>query len=254
MSYNFGNNLKKLRRERGLTQEQLAELLGISSQAVSKWETSNSFPDISMLPILAGFFGVSVDSLLGFDVSRKREDIDTICTLADKILAEEKHIEAVSFLREAILKYPGNDRIMYKLAWALSGTLHESPENYDEAILLYHKILDVSTDTEIRAKATRDLMYRYYTKGNIAAARSFAELLPPFSVCREYHLGRSNLLEGAELAEYLKENIRLLGQAMLECLEYFEDEQILPPKEKLPYTTESAKEKREMLKAVLDES
>lgn len=61
----LGNNIMLLRKENGLTQEQLANALGISYQAVSKWETGNSCPDISTLPLLADLFSVSVDQLIG---------------------------------------------------------------------------------------------------------------------------------------------------------------------------------------------
>lgn len=61
----LGNNIMMLRKENGMTQEQLATALGISFQAVSKWETGNSCPDISTLPLLADLFSVSVDQLIG---------------------------------------------------------------------------------------------------------------------------------------------------------------------------------------------
>ncbi len=61
----IGNNIMILRKENGLTQEQLANALGISYQAVSKWETGNACPDISTLPLLADLFSVSVDQLIG---------------------------------------------------------------------------------------------------------------------------------------------------------------------------------------------
>ena len=61
----LGNNIMTLRKANGLTQEQLASALGISFQAVSKWETGNSCPDISTLPLLADLFSVSVDQLIG---------------------------------------------------------------------------------------------------------------------------------------------------------------------------------------------
>ena len=61
---NFGSVLKQLRRQKNVSQETLAEIFGISSQAVSKWECSLSYPDIELLPILAEYFGVSVDFLL----------------------------------------------------------------------------------------------------------------------------------------------------------------------------------------------
>jgi RimJ/RimL family protein N-acetyltransferase len=79
-------------------------------------------------------------------------------------------MEAIPLLRQMLTKHPGNEKLMYNLAWALSGTIRESRENYEEAVLLYHKILEISTDTEMRNKVSRDLMYRYYTLGNIEKA------------------------------------------------------------------------------------
>lgn len=251
MSYNFGMTLKTLRQKKGLTQEQLAELLGVSPQAVSKWETGSTYPDISLLPVIANYFGISIDALLSFDVTKKNEEIGAILGKADALMAAGKYAEAVCILREAYVSYPGNDSIMYKLAWALRGTKCDSEENYEEAVHLYLKLLEISTDAELRAKATRDLMYCYYTKGRTDLARKYAEQLPPFAVCREYNFGRSNCLAGRELAAYLQANIRLFGEAMIECLEYFEDENILSADEKSPLTAEQAKEKIAAIQKVM---
>ena len=247
----FCETMKTLRKQRGLNQEQMAETLGVSAQAVSKWETGGSFPDISLLPIIADYFGVSVDYLLGHDTSKRVEKIEKICLQAEALFQEQKYMQAVSLLREALIQHPGNEKLMYSLAWALSGTLCESPDNYDEAILLYHKILEISTDTAMRTKVTRDLMYRYYTKEEYDKALACAHALPPFAVCREYNLGRGNLYAGKQLAEYLQSNIHLFGAAMMECLEYFVDDRILTAEEKQPYTVDSAKEKMELLKQIM---
>ena len=67
MNFDFGANLRALRNGKGLTQEQAAELLNVSKQSVSRWETGITWPDIAFLPQLASFYGVSVDSLLGAD-------------------------------------------------------------------------------------------------------------------------------------------------------------------------------------------
>ncbi len=251
MFVNFSDTLKTLRKQRNLTQEQIAEVLGVSCQAISKWETGTSFPDISLLPILAEYFGVSIDYLLGYDISKHKEKIHTICAQAEDLFAEGKYVQAVPILREALIQHPGNEALMYKLAWALSGTLHESPDNYEEAIFLYLKILEISTDTKMRTKAARDLVYRFYTKGEYERALYFANELPAFEFCREYNLGRSNVYEGKQLAEYLQSNIQLFGTAMLECLEYFSSDKIFSTEEKAPYTTETAKEKIELLKIIL---
>ncbi|MGN1368464.1 MAG: helix-turn-helix domain-containing protein [Aristaeellaceae bacterium] len=62
---NLAENIARLRREQGMTQEALAELIGVSSQTVSKWETSTTYPDVALLPVLADVFSVSIDALYG---------------------------------------------------------------------------------------------------------------------------------------------------------------------------------------------
>ncbi len=249
----FGRIVKDMRRRRGLTQESLAEAFGVTCQAISKWETNASYPDISLLPIIADYFGVSVDFLLGHDVGRQREEISGACEKAREMFARHEYFEAIPFLREMLIKHPGNDRLMYELAWALSGTLSPSGscELYDEAILLYQKILEISSDTELRTKVCRDLVYRYYTKRDMEKARFYAEMLPSFSVCREYHLVMSNILEGQELADALRDSISLYGETLYACLEYFENEKILTAEQKLPLTTESAREKMRLVKEIM---
>ena len=67
MNFNFGENLKTLRITKGFTQEQAAELLNVSKQSVSRWENNITYPDITFLPTLASFYGITVDALLGAD-------------------------------------------------------------------------------------------------------------------------------------------------------------------------------------------
>ena len=74
MNESIGTIIMRLRKEHGMTQDQLANALGITFQAVSKWENGVSSPDISTLPLLADLFGVSVDQLLGRDVLPPEEE------------------------------------------------------------------------------------------------------------------------------------------------------------------------------------
>ncbi|MBE6692441.1 MAG: helix-turn-helix domain-containing protein [Ruminococcaceae bacterium] len=251
MSKMFSENFKSMRKQLGLTQEQISENLGVSCQAISKWETNSSYPDISLLPIIADYFGVSVDYLIGHDTSKQIEEINKVCLSADNLFTENRYMEAIPILREMLIKHPANEKLMYKLAWALSGTKKVSEDNYEEAIILYHKILEISTDTEMRNRVSRDLMYRYYTNGENDKALDCVKKLPAFELCYEYNLGRSNLLEGKQLSEYLQANIQLFGGAILECLEYFECERILTEEEKKPYSTEIAQRKIALLKEIL---
>ena len=85
MNIFFSDNIKRLRRERGITQETLANILCISAQSISKWERGDSLPDIVMLPAIANYFGVTIDALLG----------------NDKILAEERIQNYINDFKEA---------------------------------------------------------------------------------------------------------------------------------------------------------
>jgi len=65
---NIGNNMRKLRKRKGVTQGQLARAVNVTAQAVSKWETCLGCPDIALLPVIAEYFGVSLDTLFGVKV------------------------------------------------------------------------------------------------------------------------------------------------------------------------------------------
>ena len=253
MRNRFAENIRRLRHQRELTQEQLAERLNVSPQAVSKWETGNSCPDLSLLPVLAGFFGTSIDHLVGYDRSGVQERVEEICREAEHLFGNMQYVEAVDILRDALRRYPGEEELMYRLAWALSGTIRESPDNYEEAIALYHRLLAVSDRTELRCRVMRDLVYRYSTKREHQKARYYADQLPAFEVCREYTLGRANVLEGWELAAYLLGNIRLYSTALCECLEYFENGRILTEEEKRPCTTAMASRWLMQVRDMLDQ-
>ncbi len=249
--FNFGENLKYLRKSKSLTQEQVAECFGVSTQAISKWETNVSYPDITLIPIIAGFYGVSTDELLGYNSEKREESILNICSKVDTLIDEMRYVEAIALLRNAMMHYPRNEELMYRLAWALTGTIKETPENLDEAITIYVKILEISTNTELRNKVTRDLMYRYYTKGDIGTALMYANKLPQFDVCKEYNLGRGNLFEGQQLSLQLQDNIKIYANAILECLEYYEKGNIISSKEMLPYTPEIVRKKIEAVRIIL---
>lgn len=70
----FSDNIKKIRTERGLTQEALANIVGVSSQAVSKWETSDTLPDGALLIPIADALGTSIDALFGHESKKERDD------------------------------------------------------------------------------------------------------------------------------------------------------------------------------------
>lgn len=138
-------------------------------------------PDILFLPIITDYFKISIDYLLGQTICRQKEGTKEACESAD-IISKDECANSITILRNALIRHSCNEALMYKLLWTLSGIFNEFPDNCDEAILLY--IPGISTDTKMPNKVTRDLMYRYYTKGEYAESLYYAEDLPPFNVYR----------------------------------------------------------------------
>ena len=98
---NFSNNIVNLRHKKGITQEALADFIGVTKASVSKWETKQSMPDITLLPQLAAFFDVTVDELLGYEPNLSREQIrkiyfDLMAEFAkqtfEEVMAKSRHI------------------------------------------------------------------------------------------------------------------------------------------------------------------
>lgn len=81
----LGKKIKQLRLKTGLTQEQLAEKLGIGAQSVSKWENAVAMPDISALPLLAEIFGISIDDLFDLTVEQRLNRIENRMDVEDEL-------------------------------------------------------------------------------------------------------------------------------------------------------------------------
>lgn len=88
---NIGDQILFLRKNKGITQEQLAQKLGITNQAVSKWESGQCMPDIQLLPDIAAFFNVSIDKLMGVEPGANDDDI--LLTINDQIQSAETGTE-----------------------------------------------------------------------------------------------------------------------------------------------------------------
>lgn len=99
MNIYLGENIKRLRREKDLTQEALAEFLGVTFQSVSNWERGESYPDITMLPEIAGFFKVSVDELLGINKAENEHEINSKIAEYDNLTDHKLMQEIITDLK-----------------------------------------------------------------------------------------------------------------------------------------------------------
>lgn len=89
-----GNNIARMRKERKLTQDELASFLGVTKASVSKWENCQSYPDIELLPRIATFFGVSIDELVGYEPQMSKQEIRLTCARLRTAFAEEPFSQA----------------------------------------------------------------------------------------------------------------------------------------------------------------
>ncbi len=191
----IGTTIKKLRRDRNITQEQLAELLGVSTNAVSQWECDKTAPDISHLPVLANIFEVSADILLEIDItkSKKQSEIKEFATKYAELHSRGKTEERLKLSRAIQKKYPNDETVRYYLMRVLqNGYIDES---FDEIVSLGEQLIE-STNIEYRMGAICGLCFAYLHKGDRTKAMQYADMLPQ---TQDLH---THVLEGEALIEH----------------------------------------------------
>ncbi len=160
MNIYLGENLKELRRKRNLTQEKLAEFLGVSFQAVSKWERGDTYPDISMLPEIAGFFKVSVDELLGVNRAENEKEITTKLKEYDNLTDSEMMQKIIFELKE---KYPNDFRILLRYMTCLVHFADKDQNTISKIKSVYENIQENCTTDNIRISSKRHIIELYHS-------------------------------------------------------------------------------------------
>lgn len=175
---NIGSNIKRLRRGRDMTQEQLAEYLNVSFSAVSQWERGNTMPDITMIPSLCALFRVTSDELLGIDNANREAEIDDMLKEAYDLFDEQRNGEALGMMRDMLKRYPDSYRLMDEMASCLCNLAGnggiDREEGYAEAVGLIEKILSDCSDTPIRNSAIMTACINYPKVGRTDEAIALA--------------------------------------------------------------------------------
>lgn len=242
MQLNLGTKIRALRQRDGRTQDALAEALGVSAQAVSRWESGGSYPDMETIPAIANYFHISIDELFGYNNDRE-EKINSIIGSAKKILTHQGFVlyqgclsedvyESIEMLRMASEEFPNEPRILSLLAQALmmwgihahgmkiklnetTGIMEEDEQHYaqnvfwQEAIEAYEKILKAELSTEAREKTIQQLTPLYCRMGQYDKAKALANAQNSIAVSRELMLAMAT--KGEEKARYR-------GEAILELI------------------------------------
>lgn len=212
MQLNLGNTIRTLRHRNGRTQEDLANALGITSQAVSRWESAGSYPDLNLIPSIANYFGISIDELFGYENQRELK----INQLAEQINemrwqnngVDRNLTECIALARNALVEFPGNEKLMLALASVLCTAgyarygeshlideegygiydteKHKTYAEWQEAVPLYEKILETLPNGKLRNRAIDELSQLYLNLGEHEKGIALADSAPDLWGCREF--------------------------------------------------------------------
>ena len=195
MEISFSSIIKELRKERGITQEEVATHLGISVQSVSKWERGDGMPDISLLPHIAAFYDTTVDYLLGCDAARQQKEIEAFKTQAQALVNKGKRRESLELCREYQKKYPHNETVLHHLMHDLY--IVDRTGNSSEIFAIADKLLS-SKNSEMHFSALTLLTLTHASIGNDQIAVSYARQVPTNKDLLRL------VLKGDELVEHCK--------------------------------------------------
>lgn len=163
----IGEVIREHRKSKNITQEEMANRLGVTASAVNKWENGNSQPDIMLLSPIARLLGITLDTLLSFQEELTSEEINSLVYEANAKLKCETYEEAFQWTKDKIEQYPNCEPLIWQLAvifdaWRLAKDVPQS-EKYDDYITrCYVRALD-SKDENIRTGAA-DSLFGFYSR------------------------------------------------------------------------------------------
>ncbi len=219
----IGTKLRLLRRQNDVTQDMLAEHLGVTPQAVSRWESGVCYPDMNSLPLIADYFSVSMDDLLCYTNARKEQKVEEYLEEAERLLDRERLTEAMEVLRTALAEIPSSYRLQIEMAEVLSlyaEALMEKGDNHqireavnaalDEAVSFCRHILSDCTDDELRDRTKKTLCDIYaHQMDNNAEALRIADQLHSMSYSQE--IIKATILTGEVAFTQAQKNLILFA-------------------------------------------
>lgn len=207
----MGEKIKRLRKRKGISQEALAEILGVSFQAVSKWETTSSMPDISLVPSIAAFFDVSIDELFDYNVLENERRAEEICRRASALRSSDpSHAEKI--LRDGLKQFPGNETMLTLLLY----TLLSMPEREDDIINTCNTIIEYTENDGIKYDVVRILAETYSALGKQEAAEAALEQIPEFYFSKMEYMAK--LLTGQKALDAAQFQMNLSAKTTVEML------------------------------------
>ncbi|MGN0408468.1 MAG: helix-turn-helix domain-containing protein [Bacteroides sp.] len=190
----IGQVIRKYRKELGMTQEEMAGKLGVTTPAVNKWENGNSNPDIELLAPIARLLHISLDTLMSFHEELSPSEIDEIIRRLDSMLDSEGFENAYMMAVETIREYPNCNMLIWQLAVMLdarrlTGCCKE-PEKYDEQINEWYETALSDKDEEIKRHAADSLFGFYLRKKEYAKAEEYLQYFSDHDPMKKIYQGR----------------------------------------------------------------
>lgn len=190
---NIGNVIRKYRREAGLTQEEMANRLGVTTPAVNKWENGNSKPDIELLAPIARLLHISLDTLLSFREDLTPAEIGEIVKQMDRMFEVEEFDTVYEWALKKVKEYPDCNLLIWQIAVILDARrMLENcvePEKYDKQINAWYEIALKDENEGIRHRAADSLFGFYLRKKEYAKAESYLEYFSDYDPMKKIHQG-----------------------------------------------------------------
>ena len=216
-----GERIRQLRAKKNVTQEQLAVFLGVTPQAVSRWENGGGYPDIEYLPMLADFFGVTTDDILGIHPDTRAQRLREIYAQIEYTSKNKEASEdTIAYIRAAAAEFPAEERLQDALACEICKVYmwEESPNRTKlyEAEKIYKTLIETTRDNDLRCGVLESLCSLYaHGYRDIDKATATAEMLSSMKYTRESVL--ANVLgnfDNRYRQEYIVRLVWELGHAM----------------------------------------
>ena len=206
----LGEKIKSLRKQKNISQEVFANYLGVSFQAVSKWENGNTMPDVTMIPAIASFFGVSTDELFDFNLFEMEKQVEAICHEAYKYRFTDG-AESECILREGLQRFPGNDIILNNLLYTL-----DYQTRADEVISLCKTLIESTKDDSVKYDACRILASCYKENGQNDLVKPTLEIIPEIYFSKLELM--ASLLDGEDSYEAAQKQKNLSAEDLIDML------------------------------------
>ncbi len=184
--------IREKRKELSLTQEQIADFLGVSTPAVNKWEKGSTYPDITLLPALARLLKIDLNTLMSFNDDLTDIEIENFVHEVDKTVQEQDYDTAFQKAINKIHEYPTCEKLIYSVILYLEGALTlynvSEIEQYRETYESFYKRLATSEIPEIRDTTTSMLISYARNRGDFSKAEELINSLPFSTIDKEGQL------------------------------------------------------------------